>query len=1045
VASEQVGRKLTTILAADVAGYSRLAATDEERTLARLRALRSDLIDPAIAVHHGRVVKRTGDGILIEFRSVVEAVRCSIEVQNGMVERNAGLPPERQILFRCGIHLGDVVEESDGDLMGDGVNIAARLENICAPGAICLSEQAYWQVKARLDLAVSDLGNKELKNIPEPVHVFSLEVGKPAQAKPTKPPARRSVPVTWVLAAAIVLLIVAGGAWFAIKPPPATQGVATLPRTAGEGREGAAAGENTRHLSIVVLPFANLSNDPSQDYFADGITDNLTTDLSRIRNSFVIARNTAFTYKGKNEDAKEIGKELGVRYVLEGSVQRDGNRVRVNAQLIDAESGAHLWADRFEEDLSDLFKLQDDIVARLANSMRVELVKAESQHPGPRNPDSIDLTLRGLALYRGPATKENNAAMHKLFDAAIQIDPNNDDALAGSAAAYQRDYVYAWTGTKVDYDALIVGQADRALSINPSNALAPYAKAIYLSQVGRTSEALAVADAALANNANYAPIYVMHAVVSFAAGHYAQGRSDMASAMKLSPRDPQLGLWQGILGVAELALGQYDMAVVDARKAIETGNRNYRDYIFLAAALALAGNRDDAAAAMAEARRLNPALTIKWLATNAKSMIVTHMVEGLRKAGLPEDDGPRLSIVVLPFANLSGDEKQDYIADVLTDELTTYISRIPDSFVIARNTAFTYKGKPTNVKEIGKDLGVHYALEGSVQPTDKRIRTNAQLIDTETGAHLWAEEFDTDKTDLLQTEDEIVTRLARTLQLQLTEIEAARLAQTHPANSEAQELALRCEAGVNNSGSIYGGKDTEAGFALCDKALEADPKNALALAVLSVKFGARVQGYMSADRDGDLARSEDMAARALAIDPNNAYAFVGRAYALVARGRFEQAGIAAGHALTLAPSLIDAYPIQILVAIYTGDAEKAIATADKAMRLSPNDPTLFNFVSLKALGQFMLHEDEKAIDLFRRSNALNPSPSPNYLYMTAALALSGHETEAQETLKQYLAIPSVRTRSIVAWKARTFSTNPIYVAMRERAYEGLRKAGMPEQ
>jgi adenylate cyclase len=330
-------RKLVAILAADVVGYSRLAGSDEDRTLARLRALRSDLIDPTIAIHNGRVVKRTGDGSIVEFRSVVDAVRCAIEVQNGMVERNAGLPPDRRIEFRVGIHVGDVVEESDGDLMGDGVNIAARLEGIAKPGAICLSEDAYRQVKSRLDLAVNDLGAVQLKNITEPIRVYSVQVGVPVKAKLTQSvrPKQRSLAV--LLGAAIVALAgIAGGALYFVGANRIAAIVSNAPTAAKAG-----------HLSIVVLPFTNLSNDPSQDYFADGITENLTTDLSRIRNSFVIARNTAFTFKGKNIPIKEISKELGVRYVLEGSVQRDQNHVRVNAQLIDGETGAHLWADRF--------------------------------------------------------------------------------------------------------------------------------------------------------------------------------------------------------------------------------------------------------------------------------------------------------------------------------------------------------------------------------------------------------------------------------------------------------------------------------------------------------------------------------------------------------------------------------------------------------------------------------------------------------------------------------------------------------------------------
>ena len=320
---------------------------DEDRIFARLRTLRSDLIDPTIAVHHGRVVKRTGDGAIVEFRSVVDAVRCAVEVQNGMQERNAGVPDDQKIQFRVGVHVGDVVEESDGDLMGDGVNIAARLQSIAQPGAICLSEQAYWQVKQRLDLRVNDLGATQLKNIAEPVHVYSLEVGAPTADKPAsqiepKAPAPAPKPLPFwrsALAAALAVVAIAAGA-YAWKSGLAPR---ILGFSIAEDKLASAP-----HLSIVVLPFANLSGDPEQDYFADGIADDLTTDLSHILDSFVIARNTAFTYKGKAVDVKEIGRELGVRYALEGSVRRVGEAITVNAQLISTETGAHIWAARFE-------------------------------------------------------------------------------------------------------------------------------------------------------------------------------------------------------------------------------------------------------------------------------------------------------------------------------------------------------------------------------------------------------------------------------------------------------------------------------------------------------------------------------------------------------------------------------------------------------------------------------------------------------------------------------------------------------------------------
>ena len=341
-------RKIAAILVTDVVGYSRLAGADEDRTLSRLRGLRSDLIDPAIDAHHGRIVKRTGDGSLIEFRSVVDAVRCAIEVQNGLVERNAGLPPERRIEFRVGIHLGDVVEEADGDLMGDGVNIAARLESIAKPGTICLSEQAYWQVKSRLDLKVSDLGPTQLKNIAEPVHVYSLEAGVLAQSNsapqsqpPTAPLEKsHSFALRWpTLAAALAVMLLAAVAyaWHSGFTPR------LLGASTGDDKLA-----NAPRLSIVVLPFEHLGGDSEQEYFADGITDDLTTDLSHLEGSFVISRATAITYKGKPFEAKQIGRELGVRYLLEGSVRRVGETITINAQLISTETGAHLWADRFD-------------------------------------------------------------------------------------------------------------------------------------------------------------------------------------------------------------------------------------------------------------------------------------------------------------------------------------------------------------------------------------------------------------------------------------------------------------------------------------------------------------------------------------------------------------------------------------------------------------------------------------------------------------------------------------------------------------------------
>jgi adenylate cyclase len=620
-------RKIAAILVSDVVGYSRLAGADEDRTLARLGALRSDLIDPTISVHHGRIVKRTGDGSVIEFRSVVDAVRCALEVQHAMVERNAGVALDRRIEFRIGIHLGDVVEEADGDLMGDGVNIAARLEGIAKPGAICLSEDAYRQVSGRLDMAVTDLGQTELKNIERPIRVYSLQVGVPAQAKPAteaKPaePKKRWA-LTPLIAGIVALIVIAGGAWYFV----AGNRIATTPPPA-----------EAAHLSIVVLPFTNLSGDPAQDYFADGVTENLTTDLSRIHDSFVIARNTAFAYKGKPIDAKQIGKELGVRYVLEGSVQRDQNRVRVNAQLIDTESGAHLWAERFEEDMADLFKLQDQIVMRLANTLNSALIKAEAAK-GARstNPDANDLVMRGLALMNEPNLQPSkDHAARTLFEQALAIDPNNAAAIAGVAETYFTEFLFGWGKSETDYDAKILGLADRAITLAPDY-YRPYEfKSVYLSISHRSDETVSAASAGLAVNPNQPNLYAARATGEISLGHFDQAKSDVQQAIRLSPHDPFKTIWDTNLGDIEIGAGRPEAAIVEYRKSLDAGDHTYWNYANLAASYALLGKMEEAKPFVAETLRVNPSFTIKWFREHVPYDLPTRD-EGLRKAGFAEE------------------------------------------------------------------------------------------------------------------------------------------------------------------------------------------------------------------------------------------------------------------------------------------------------------------------------------------------------------------------------------------------------------------------
>jgi adenylate cyclase len=529
-------RRLAAILATDVVGFSRMTGADEDRTLARLRALRSDLLDPTIAVHNGRVFKRTGDGALVEFRSVVDAVRCAIEVQNAMVERNAGVPPEQRIDFRMGIHLGDVVEEGDGDLMGDGINIAARLEGIAHPGMICLSEDAYRQVKARLDLEVLDLGATRLKNIAEPIHVYSLQAGAPAQPKLAQQSQSTTTTATphglshrWMTVMAVLCVAsLAVGAYFwhsglALRTPGAS--------IAEDKFSGAP------RLSIVVLPFSNLSSDPEQDYFADAITDDLSTDLSHLADSFVIARNTAFTYKGNAADVKEIGRELGVRYVLEGSVRRVGETITINAQLISTETGAHVWADRFDGLRSQLGQLQVEVVARLARSLDVELVRAESlrtMRERPSNPDAIDLAMQGSALLNQQRSPANVNEAGDYFEHALRLDPKSPRALMGLSLVLSSRASSFWSGNRAEDLACANDLADQALAILPDNAWTHVIKALALTGNRQWDAALGELNSALEYDRNLATAYADSGFWQIFIGHADRGFAPIQTAFRLS-------------------------------------------------------------------------------------------------------------------------------------------------------------------------------------------------------------------------------------------------------------------------------------------------------------------------------------------------------------------------------------------------------------------------------------------------------------------------------------------------------------------------------
>jgi class 3 adenylate cyclase/TolB-like protein len=615
-------RRLAAILAADVVGYSRLMGADEEGTLARLKSHRRALIDPRIKEHHGRIVKTTGDGMLVEFASVVDAVRCAVEVQRGMAERNADVPQDRRIELRVGINLGDIIVDGK-DIFGDGVNVAARLEALAEPGGICVSRGVRDPMLDKLGCTFEDIGEQSVKNIARPVHAFrvgfeGVELAVPGPAAP-----RRKRLAAIVVSGLALLAIMGGAMWFVTKSEVAPG----APR-----------------LSMVVLPFVNLSGDPAQEYFADGITENLTSDLSQIPGSFVIARGSAFTYKGKPVDARQVGRDLGVRYIVEGSVQRIGTAIRVNAQLIDATSGAQLWTDRFEGDLAKFSVLDDAVIARVTQSLSAELPEAEahrSLRERPNNPDAMDYLFRAQAIHnRAPATKADWAEMRRLAENALRLDPQNNDALILMAAADVAPVLDALSDNRADQLHRAEEEIDSALHAVPGNWLAHYTKCQVLRAQKRPAEAIAECEVALWLHPNEVAIYVRIGLLKSLVGHPEETIKYMEEAQKRSPKDPAIHRFAGL---AHLWLGQTDAAIADLQKAATGRAGSGIVSLYLTCAYSLAGRDADASAAYADTNRLLPNFTIAKWRDNATSDDPAYLAsrelcyDALRKLGMPEE------------------------------------------------------------------------------------------------------------------------------------------------------------------------------------------------------------------------------------------------------------------------------------------------------------------------------------------------------------------------------------------------------------------------
>ena len=585
MAGERVQRRLTAILAADIAGYSRLMGADEEGTLAQLKAHRHAQLDPKIEEHQGRIVKTTGDGMLAEFASVVDALRCAIEIQRGMLERNADVPQERRIEFRVGINVGDIIIDG-GDIYGDGVNVAARLEGLAEPGGICVSGRVQEDARGKLDIAFEDAGEQQLKNIAWPVRVYRVRLsGEAAQSRPA----------------------------LALPDKP----------------------------SIAVLPFTNMSGDPEQDYFADGMTEDIITGLARARWLFVIARNSSFAYKGRSTDVKQVAHELGVRYVLEGSVRKVGERVRISAQLAEGTSGRQLWAKRYDRELSDIFAMQDEITETIIGAVEPELGKVERRRSAGKRPDNLDawdLYQRGMShLYE--YTKDDLQRARQYFAQAIARDPQLGPAHSGLAETYYYEGVYGFADSISDNREKALAPALRAVVLDAEDAGAhcTLGRAYYMRRA--YDAAFRELKTALELNPSLALAhYGLGATLVFS-GRAEEGIPHLTAAIRLSPHDPNMGSFLVRLADAAYFLKRYEEAAEWARRALQQPNFQWSRYTVLIAALAQLGRLDEARNCIQELQVKRPNTSIAFVREThlfGDTASFAHYLDGLRMAGLPD-------------------------------------------------------------------------------------------------------------------------------------------------------------------------------------------------------------------------------------------------------------------------------------------------------------------------------------------------------------------------------------------------------------------------
>jgi len=1017
-------RKLRAILSADVKGYSLLMADDEAFTIQTLKEYRG-IMSTHIEQYNGRVVDFPGDNMLAEFSSAVDAVECAVDIQKHLKKENDRFAEDKRLQFRIGVNIGDIVQDGDR-IYGSGVNVAARIEGLAEPGGICISRNAYDHIKDKLNFGYEYLGDHEVKNIKDPVRVYKVlmdpeDAGKLIGEKP-KPSARKWV---WpaVVAATIVLTLIGYQFYQKLSAPEFEP--AAIERMAYQLPD---------KPSIAVLAFDNLSGDPEQEYFSDGISEEIITCLSKTDKLFVIARNSTFTYKGKPVNVKQVAEELGVRYVLEGSVRKSEDRVRITAQLIDAISGHHLWAERYDRDLKDIFALQDEITIKIVTALQVNLTEGDQARWFAKQYENLDVKLKALEL-RSLWRKGTVESLIRYGQIAQEIVDMAPESPIGYGYLGWHYWNLAMQGKSPrESIAKAFKLAQKALSIDESDAFSHHLLGNVYLMMRQYQKAIAAGKRAIELAPNAAIVHGGLGNTLSYAGRPDEAIGYLNKGIRLNPFPPY---WIFVhLSRCYTLKGQYEDALTTTKKALQRSPDASFPHIYLAISYALLDRKEEAGVAAKKVLEIDPSFSVERVSKTSpfkNKADLKLIIDAMRKAGLPDKppiplpDKP--SIAVLPFDNLSNDPEQEYFSDGITEDIITALSKTPKMLVIARHSTFTYKGKQVKVQEVGRDLGVRYVLEGSVRKVGEKVRITAQLIDAKTGHHLWAEKYDRELGDIFAVQDEITKEVILALHIKLTHGEQARIYSKGTDNIDAYLMAMQAQW----YSYLWSKNRNLEARRLAEKAIVLAPDYAYAYRILGLTHVVDLFVGLSQSPKKSLRLAMDAYKKAISLDKSLASAYLGKGLVLTMLRKHDEAVSIGKKAIELEPNSADVLQGYAAILTYAGIVGEAIPLFREVRRLNPIPSNSYYHWfghALRLSGKY-----EEAIALQRKAIKQEPDSHASYIILGYSAIFAGRDEEAQAAVKEILRIkPNFSAADLIApFKDRTILVENC---------EALNKAGL---